>query len=239
MLEIENLKFDYGKAQILRGLNIRVEKNEIVTIIGPNGAGKTTLLNLIARSLRPRSGHISLDGKLISSASQSAVVRAGCVLVPEGRQVFSSMSVHENLRLGAYARGRESMTQTMEQVFDLFPRLKEREKQAAGTMSGGEQQMLAIGRAMMSTPQVMLLDEPSLGLAPQIVSRIMRALNTLRESGMTIVLVEQNAMAALGLADRGYLISGGLVRAEGTSEELKDNEAVKHVYLGSAPEAAA
>lgn len=237
-LQISNLSFAYGRTQVLDDVSIEAHDGEIVTIIGPNGAGKSTLLNVVARSHRLRKGTISIGGRDTAALSQAAVVRRGCVLVPEGRQVFSSLSVHENLQLGGYTNHRSGKAkELMDHVYSIFPRLKERSSQRAGTLSGGEQQMLAIGRAIMSEPSVMLLDEPSLGLAPQMTARIMAVLGDLREwNGLTILLVEQNAHAALDLADRGYLLSGGRVVLEGSSEALRNDKIIQQVYLGSAPE---
>lgn len=233
-LEVHGLGFSYGNARVLSDVNMYVDEREIVTVIGPNGAGKSTLLNVIARSLRLREGSVRLNGIETRSYSQVQMVRRGCLLVPEGRQVFSALTVKDNLALGRYTRRRHGAVQPeLERVFELFPRLAERSGQLAGTLSGGEQQMLAIGRAMMGDPKVMLLDEPSLGLSPQLVERIMEALAQLRDQGVTIVLVEQNAFAALRLADRGYLLQNGRVIRSGTADELARDDAVRHVYLGA------
>jgi branched-chain amino acid transport system ATP-binding protein len=235
MLEVSNVSYSYGRAQVLYDVSFKAGEGEIVTIIGPNGAGKSTLLNVVARSHKLRRGNIRIAGQGTEKLAQAGVVKLGCVLVPEGRQVFSSLTVHDNLVLGGYVSRRSGTAKaTIGKVFDIFPRLAERSNQLAGTLSGGEQQMLAIGRAMLSRPKVMLLDEPSLGLAPQMTARIMEVLGELRrESGLTIVLVEQNAHAALGLADRGYLMSGGRVLTSGTSAELKADKMVQQVYLGA------
>lgn len=237
-LQISNLSFAYGRTQVLDDVSIKANDGEIVTIIGPNGAGKSTLLNVVARSHRLRQGAVAIGGRDTAGLSQAAVVRRGCVLVPEGRQVFSSLSIHDNLQLGGYTNYRSGKAkELMDDVYSIFPRLKERSSQRAGTLSGGEQQMLAIGRAIMSEPSVLLLDEPSLGLAPQMTARIMTVLGELRErNGLTIVLVEQNAHAALDLADRGYLLSGGRVVLEGSSQALRSDRTIQQVYLGSAPE---
>jgi branched-chain amino acid transport system ATP-binding protein len=238
ILEVENLSFSFGRAKVLDNVSMHVDAGEIVTLIGPNGAGKSTLLNVVCRALRLRQGTVRLDGHDTGSLSQEQVVRRGCLLVPEGRQVFGALSVEDNLLLGRFVRRRKDGLKTEQQrVYDLFPRLHERLRQPAGTLSGGEQQMLAIGRALMGKPTVMLLDEPSLGLSPQLVFHIMRALSRLRDEGLTILLVEQNAYAALELADRGYLLQTGTILAAGTSEELASNPAVRHVYLGAAAEA--
>lgn len=235
-LEVSELRFAYGNAAVLNGVDFHVDPAEIVTIIGPNGAGKSTLLNVISRSLRVRDGRVVLHGRDVTRATQRDMVRGGCLLVPEGRQVFGALTVRDNLLLGMYVRRRKAQVSAeIDRVYELFPRLAEREKQAAGTLSGGEQQMLAIGRALMGKPTVMLLDEPSLGLAPLMVERIMNTLGTLREDGLTIVLVEQNAQAALALADRGYLLHTGRVMAAGTGAELASDPVVRQVYLGAAP----
>jgi branched-chain amino acid transport system ATP-binding protein len=237
-LEVSGLGCSYGRARVLDGVDFTVQDGEIVTLIGPNGAGKTTLLNVVSRALALREGKVILDGHDTGGASQAQMVRQGCLLVPEGRQVFTSLTVEDNLKLGRYVHRRESgLSGELAHVYDLFPRLEERARQLAGTLSGGEQQMLAIGRAMMGRPRLMLLDEPSLGLAPLLVQRIMEALARLREEGLTILLVEQNAHAALQLADRGYLLHTGKVLASGTSKQLADDPAVRHVYLGGQPSA--
>jgi branched-chain amino acid transport system ATP-binding protein len=238
LLDVRGLHFSYGNARVLEDVDLYVERGEIVTLIGPNGAGKSTLLNVVSHALRPKSGRIELDDVDVTRAQQSAMVRSGCILVPEGRQVFTSLTVEDNLLLGGYVhrRGRGGADSDLPKVYELFPRLAERSKQLAGTLSGGEQQMLAVGRAMMGRPKLMLLDEPSLGLSPQMVHRIFDALSQLRDQGLTILLVEQNALAALRLADRGYLLQNGQVIAQGTSEELANDPMVRHVYLGSAPD---
>lgn len=233
-LVVNNVSFAYGRARVLDDVSFTVREGEIVTIIGPNGAGKSTLLNVIARSHRLRRGTVAVAGRSTARMAQNQVVRTGCVLVPEGRQVFSTLSVADNLRLGAYTRrhGRKTK-QIMDEVYAIFPRLYERSNQLAGTLSGGEQQMLAVGRAYMSQPKVMLLDEPSLGLAPQMTEQVMTVLGELRrERGLTIVLVEQNAHAALALADRGYLLSGGEIVLEGSAEQLRNDPMIRHIYLG-------
>lgn len=233
-LEVSGLSFAYGRAQVLSDVSFNVDEGEIVTIIGPNGAGKSTLLNVIARSHRLRRGTVSIEGKSTAGMRQNRVVRAGLVLVPEGRQVFSSLSIADNLQLGGYTKRSERKTkQRMDEVYGYFPRLLERRDQLAGTLSGGEQQMLAVGRAYMSQPRVMLLDEPSLGLSPQMTAQVMAVLGKLRrEANLTIVLVEQNANAALGLADRGYLLNGGEFVLQGSAKELRDDPTIRHIYLG-------
>lgn len=235
-LEVKDLSFSYGRAQVLNGVSFDAEEGEIVTIIGPNGAGKSTLLNVIARSHRLRRGSVQVMGKNTAGMRQNQVVRSGLVLVPEGRQVFATLSVADNLELGGYTKRTERKTkQRMDEVYGYFPRLLERKDQLAGTLSGGEQQMLAVGRAYMSQPSVMLLDEPSLGLSPQMTAQVMSVLGKLRrETGLTIVLVEQNANAALALADRGYLLSGGEFVLEGSAAQLRDDPTIRHIYLGGA-----
>ena len=233
-LNVKDLSFAYGRAQVLNGVSFNVDAGEIVTIIGPNGAGKSTLLNVLARSHRLRRGTVEVMGRNTGGMRQNQVVRSGLVLVPEGRQVFSTLSIADNLLLGGYTKRHERKTkQRMDEVYGYFPRLLERKDQLAGTLSGGEQQMLAVGRAYMSQPSVMLLDEPSLGLSPQMTAQVMAVLGKLRrEAGLTIVLVEQNANAALALADRGFLLSGGEFVLEGTAAQLRDDPTIKHIYLG-------
>lgn len=233
-LEVHELSFAYGLAKVLHGVDLRVDDGEIVALVGTNGAGKTTLLNVLAGTHRAGDGRIELDGENVTGLSQPALVQRGIVLVPEGREVFSSLAVEDNLRLGAYARRREvDFGPEIERVFEIFPRLQDRSNQRAGTLSGGEQQMLAIGRALMARPKLLLLDEPSLGLAPQLVTLIMHTVARLRdEEGITVLIVEQNARAALKLADRGYLLDTGEVGIEGASHELIADERVMSAYLG-------
>lgn len=239
-LEIQDLSFSYGRARVLRDVSLVVDKGEVVTVIGPNGAGKSTMLSVVAGVLRAQRGSVHVHGRDITGMKQPSRVRSGLVLVPEGRQVFSSLSVEDNLRLGAYARRRKaSFEKELKEVFEVFPRLADRRDQLAGTLSGGEQSMLAIGRALMGKPNLLLLDEPTLGLSPQMTHLIMTTLGQLRSEGHTIVLVEQNALAALKLADRGYLLHTGEVVRSGTSEELMADDFVRHVYLGSTPESGA
>ncbi len=236
MLKIKNLEAGYGKLKVLRRVSMHVAPGEIVTIIGANGAGKTTLLNTIAGLLKAKAGDIAFDGREISRVNAEEVVFLGCSLVPEGRQVFASMTVRENLILGAYVhyrRKRKDFVRAgLEKALGLFPILKEREKQLAGTLSGGEQQMLAIGRALMAQPRLVMMDEPSMGLAPMIVKDIFSIIGKLREEGNTVLLVEQNAKAALGIADRGYVLETGRIILEGTSDDLLSNRDVQRAYLG-------
>jgi branched-chain amino acid transport system ATP-binding protein len=236
MLKITNLESGYGKLKVLRRISMHVSPGEIVTIIGANGAGKTTLLNSISGLVRPRSGDIVFDGRNISGSGPEKIVLMGCSLVPEGRQVFSTMTVKENLLLGAYVRHKRKesleIEEEFEKIYGLFPRLKEREPQLAGTLSGGEQQMLAIGRALMAKPKLIMMDEPSMGLAPLIVKDIFQIVRRLREEGNTVLLVEQNAKAALGIADRGYVIETGRIILQGPSEDLLANREIQRAYLG-------
>jgi branched-chain amino acid transport system ATP-binding protein len=236
MLRLETVSAYYGRIQALRGVSLEVAEGEIVAVIGPNGAGKTTLMNAISGVVPTHDGTISFGGQPITNLGPEKIVRAGISQVPERRQVFASMSVMDNLILGAYHRygrdGKEAVKRDMAFVFGIFPRLRDRVKQAAGTLSGGEQQMLAIGRAWMAKPKLLLMDEPSLGLAPLLVKEIFRVSADLRERGMTILLVEQNARAALELADRAYVMESGQVVLEGAAGELACDERVQTAYLG-------
>ena len=236
MLKVEGVNAYYGQVQALRDVSLEVAEGEIVAVIGSNGAGKTTLLNTISGVVPARSGQIILNGHSIAGLSPEKIVRQGISQVPERRQVFATMSVLDNLILGAYHRYRRSVRgeikQDLEFVFEIFPRLRDRVKQTAGTLSGGEQQMLALGRAWMAKPKLLLMDEPSLGLAPLIVKEIFRVSGELRERGMTILLVEQNARAALELADRAYVMESGQVVLGGDSAELAVDERVQTAYLG-------
>ncbi len=236
MLRIRNLKSYYGHLQALKGVSLHIEEGEIVTLIGANGAGKTTLLNSIAGIISSKEGQILLNGKDITHLPPPQIVKQGISLVPEGRQLFTPLSVMDNLLLGAYQRfnrkTKDQIHDDLERVFQIFPILKERKKQIAGTLSGGEQQMLAIARALMSKPKILLLDEPSMGLAPKIVTEIFHIIAELRERGTTIFLVEQNARAALRIADRGYVLETGRMVMEGYSEELLGNKEIERAYLG-------
>lgn len=237
MLRIKNLEAGYGPLKVLRKVSMHIGPGEIVTIIGANGAGKTTLLKTISGLLCAQAGEIIFENQNLRMLPPERIVFLGCSLVPEGRQLFAPMTVRENLILGAYVqyrrRRQEEVKEDLERVFALFPRLKERETQLAGTLSGGEQQMLAIGRALLSRPAVLLLDEPSMGLAPRLVREIFDQVARLRsERGMTILLVEQNARGALHIADRGYVLETGRVVLEGTAEELLANRDVQRAYLG-------
>ena len=233
LLELENVHTYYGHIHALKGLSLAVEEGEIVALIGANGAGKTTTLRTISGVLRPRQGHVRLHSQDLGAHPPHQIVALGVVQVPEGRRVFGRLTVAENLEMGAFTRTeRREITQTMERVFALFPRLKERRSQLAGTLSGGEQQMLAMGRAMMARPKVLLLDEPSMGLAPVLVDSIYDTIQELHRSGTTILLVEQNARMALQVADRGYVLQTGEIVLSGTAESLRANEMVRKAYLG-------
>ena len=232
MLKIDKINTHYGPIQALHDVSIDVKTGEIVTLIGANGAGKTTLMMTICGDPRATSGTIEFDGTDISKMDTPAIMRKGLAVVPEGRRVFSRLTVQENLHMGAYFRSQAEYQGTLEHVLELFPRLRERINQRAGTMSGGEQQMLAIGRAMMSKPRMILLDEPSLGLAPIIIQQIFDIIEQLRNEGVTIFLVEQNANQALRIADRGYVLENGRVVLSDTGDALLTNEAVRQAYLG-------
>jgi branched-chain amino acid transport system ATP-binding protein len=234
MLKILSLESGYGKLRVLKGVSLHVNQGEIVGIIGANGAGKTTLLNTIAGVLRPWSGGIVFSGSSLSGIPAHGVVARGCSLVPEGRQLFAPMTVEENLVLGAYTRVRKRrpVKDDIERVYRLFPILKQRGAQLAGTLSGGEQQMLAIGRALMAKPSFIMLDEPSMGLAPLVVKEILATIAALRDTGCTVLVVEQNSKAVLGIADRGYVLETGAVVLEGTAQELLNNTDVQRAYLG-------
>ncbi len=235
MLRVRNLESGYGRLRVLRRVSMHVAAGEIVTIIGANGAGKTTLLNTIAGLIKPTGGEIHLLDADITEASPQQIVRHGCSLVPEGRQVFATMTVRENLVLGAHVRYRKNRKEALRQidhVYDLFPVLRERQDPLAGTLAGGEQQMLAMGRALMARPRLIMLDEPSTGLAPLIVKNIFSIITRLRDEGNTVLLVEQNARAALQVADRGYVLETGKIILQGPAEDLLANRDVQRAYLG-------
>ncbi|MBI3911119.1 MAG: ABC transporter ATP-binding protein [Armatimonadetes bacterium] len=233
MLEIENLNVYYGAIHALKGISLRVEAGEIVTLIGANGAGKSTTLRTISGLLRPRPGSIRYEQQDLTRLPPDAIVRAGICQVPEGRRIFPNLTVLENLEMGAYTRrDRRGIAADLEQVFALFPRLRERARQMGGTLSGGEQQMLAIGRALMVRPKLLLLDEPSLGLAPFLVQEIFRIIQEINQRGTTLLLVEQNAHMALGIAHRGYVLETGRVTLADTGAALLNNPEVRHAYLG-------
>jgi len=232
LLDIQQLDARYGAIQALRGVSLRVERGEIVTLIGANGAGKSTLLMSIFGDPRPSAGRIRYLGRDITGLPTHAIAKLGIAQAPEGRRIFPAMRVEENLLMGATPLGMQHVDTDLIKVFELFPRLKERRDQRAGTLSGGEQQMLAIGRALMSRPQLLLLDEPSLGLAPLVTQRIFAILGEIRATGTTIFLVEQNARQALKLAQRGYVLVNGAIRLSGSGEELLANPEVRQAYLG-------
>ena len=232
MLEIRGLNAGYGGVQVLWDVSLRVERGEIVSLIGANGAGKTTTLRSVMGIVKPFSGRITFDGEEITGLPTHRIVRMGLSLVPEGRHLFPKMTVMENLRMGAYAVDGSRFRDLLERVFQIFPVLKDRRDQLASTLSGGEQQMLAIARGLMSDPKILMLDEPSLGLAPKIVKKVMRVVSDIRDEGVTILLVEQNAKISLEISDRGYVLETGRVVLEGSSEELLRNEHVRRAYLG-------
>lgn len=233
MLRVDQLDIYYGMIHALKGVSLEVKEGEIVTLIGANGAGKSTLLKTISGLLKPKQGDILYLGKSISGKPAQGIVKAGISHVPEGRRVFANMSVEENLELGAYLRkDREGIRRDFQKVFGLFPRLSERKKQLSGTLSGGEQQMLAIGRAIMAKPKLLLLDEPSMGLAPIIVKSIFSIIEEINKEGTTILLVEQNANIALSVASRAYVLETGNVVLSGPAQEVRESEMVKQAYLG-------
>jgi branched-chain amino acid transport system ATP-binding protein len=234
LLKVENLHTYYGHIHALKGINLEVEEGEVVTLIGANGAGKTTTLRTISGLIRPREGRIALDDQNISDLPAHRIVEEGISHAPEGRQIFSTLTVTENLNMGAYSLGgdQEAIEENRGRVFSLFPRLEERKNQLGGTLSGGEQQMLTIGRALMARPRLLMLDEPSLGLAPLLVKAIFDTIREINARGVTVLLVEQNARAALKIAHRGYVLETGRVVLFGTAEELLQDERVRKAYLG-------
>ena len=232
MLKVQDLHVYYGAIHAVKGVSLEVADGEIVTLIGANGAGKSTVLNTISGLLKPKSGTIEFMGEMIGSMPPNKVVQHGLVQCPEGRRIFARMTVEENLQMGAYTRPSSELAQNLEKVYELFPRLKERQKQVGGTLSGGEQQMLAMGRAMMSQPKLLMLDEPSMGLAPILVDQIFSIIRELHQSGTTILLVEQNAEMALQVADHAYVLESGKIALSGTGEELAATDAIKKAYLG-------
>jgi branched-chain amino acid transport system ATP-binding protein len=232
MLKVEHLQVAYGKVQTLWDISFEVRQGEIVALIGANGAGKTTTLKTLSALLKPRAGTITLGGESLAGCSSSEVVQRGIVHVPEGRQLFPEMTVLDNLLMGAYSTGKSGRRDRLDKVFSIFPLLKERGSQMAGTLSGGEQQMAAIGRGLMTEPRLLMLDEPSLGLAPIVVEEMFRAVRDINRSGVTVLLVEQNTQHALSLAHRGYVLEAGRVVMSGTGSELLANEEVRKAYLG-------
>ena len=232
ILKAENLNVYYGSIHAIKGISFEVNQGEIVTLIGANGAGKSTTLNTISGLLHSKTGSITFMGENLGKIPCHKIVSKGLALVPEGRRVFLQMTVQENLEMGAFTQGGKTLDDDLEQVYEQFPRLKERMKQVAGTLSGGEQQMLAMGRALMSHPKLLMLDEPSMGLAPILVEQIFDIIRELHKAGTTILLVEQNAQAALSVADRGYVLETGKVVTTGTGHELLESPAIKKAYLG-------
>ncbi len=232
LLEIEGLSCHYGRIQALADIDIAVERGELVALVGANGAGKTTLLRTLSGILPASGGTVRLDGADITRLSASARVRLGITQVPEGRQVFGPMTVEDNLRLGAFTRPAAEAARTIEEMYAMFPALKEKRRESADTLSGGQQQMLAIARALMARPRILLMDEPSMGLSPRLIDETFETIVRLREAGATILLVEQNAFMALGIADRAYVLEAGRITLSGPGRALMDNEKVKEAYLG-------
>lgn len=233
MLKVEGLKVNYGMIEAVKGISFEVRDGEIVALIGANGAGKTTTMHTISGLLRPSAGSICLDGKEVSKLPAHKIVELGIVQCPEGRRIFAQQTIEENLSLGAYVRkDKDGIEKDLDNVFELFPILKERRKQLAGTLSGGEQQMLAMARALMAKPKIMLLDEPSMGLSPLLVKEIFYIIKDINKQGVTVLLVEQNAKMALGIANRAYVLESGRISLSGTGEELLNSDSVKKAYLG-------
>lgn len=231
ILEIKDLSVNFGGIKAVDGISMQVPEGKIITLIGANGAGKSTILRSVSGIVKPQHGDIVFDGESIFGKTPDAIVSKGITLVPEGRRVFPNLTVLENIKIGAYLR-KDKLDDDIEYIYSLFPRLKERNWQLAGTLSGGEQQMLAVGRALMSRPRLIMMDEPSLGLAPLVVKDIFEIIKTINESGITVLLNEQNANMALKIADLGYVIETGRITLTGTGEELLSNESVKEAYLG-------
>ena len=232
ILKVDNINVYYGAIHAIKGVSFHVDRGEVVTLIGANGAGKSTTLQTISGLLRSRTGSVEFLGENISRLPPHKIVERGLAQVPEGRRIFLQMTVQENLEMGAYTRSGSGVDEDLEKVFAQFPRLKERRRQVAGTLSGGEQQMLAIGRALMSSPKLLMLDEPSMGLAPILVEQIFDIIRRLHENGTTILLVEQNAQMALSVADRAYVLETGSISLSGTGKELAESDQVKKAYLG-------
>ena len=233
LLKVRDIHVYYGAIHAIKGISLEVNEGEIVTLIGANGAGKSTTLNTIAGLLKPRQGGIAFAGMPVEGTGASRMVYKGLSLCPEGRRIFQQMTVRENLEMDAFSRPNEETEKSMEQVYEFFPRLKEREKQIAGTLSGGEQQMLAMGRALMSKPRLMMLDEPSMGLAPILVEQIFEIIRDMNAAGTTILLVEQNAQMALSVANRAYVMETGRITMEGDADDLMHDDNVRKAYLGS------
>lgn len=234
MLEVKNLDVAYGRIQVIWNLSLNIGNNEVVGVFGPNGAGKSTLINAIVGVVKAKSGEITFDGVPIHNQETHTIARGGIVVVPQNRELFPAMTVKENLRLGAayIPHARAKMNETIEYVYSLFPILKEREKQLAGTMSGGQQRMLVIGRALMSRPKMLILDEPSLGLQPSLVTEMFQILNRIKQDDMVILLAEQNVRQGLKVIDRGYVMENGRIAMEGSIEELSEDEHIRRAYLG-------
>ena len=233
MLEIKDLEVYYGVIQAIKGISFEVNKGEVIALIGANGAGKTTILHTITGLLSPKKGSVMYEGTDITKIPAHKIVSLGMAHVPEGRRVFADLSVYENLKMGAYTRkDKNEVEETLERVYERFPRLKERKNQMAGTLSGGEQQMLAMGRALMSKPKIILMDEPSMGLSPILVNEIFDILQEVSKSGTTVLLVEQNAKKALSIADRAYVLETGKIVLEGKAEDLLNDDSIKKAYLG-------
>ena len=232
MLKVNDINVYYGSIHAIKGVSFEVKQGEIVTLIGANGAGKSTILKTVSGLLRSKTGSINFLDKNISAVAPHKIVERGLAHVPEGRRIFLQMSVEENLEMGAYTRGGKGVSEDLAKVYEQFPRLKERRKQTAGTLSGGEQQMLAMGRALMSRPQLLMLDEPSMGLAPILVEQIFEIIKSLHKDGTTILLVEQNAQMALSVADRAYVLETGKITLSGTGEELAQSDEIRKAYLG-------
>ncbi len=232
LLSVDNLHVYYGAIHAVKDVSLQVQEGEIVTLIGANGAGKSTVLNTISGILKPKSGSIQFMEHSLAGVAPNKIVETGLVQCPEGRRIFARMTVEENLEMGAYTRPSSSFDDNLAKVYELFPRLKERRTQVGGTLSGGEQQMLAMGRALMSEPKLLMLDEPSMGLAPLLVEQIFEIIKSLHKAGSTILLVEQNAQMALQIADRAYVLESGRITLSGTGQELMASESVKRAYLG-------
>ena len=233
MLEVENIHTYYGNIHALKGVSLTVDKGEIVTLIGGNGAGKTTTLRTITGIMKPLEGHVKLEGEDLTPFKAHEIVYKGIAMVPEGRRIFARLNVAENLEMGAYSRNsKQEIASDLERVYSLFPRLRERRAQIAGTLSGGEQQMLATGRALMARPRILLMDEPSMGLAPVLVELIFDTIKRINEEGTTVLLVEQNALMALSIANRAYVLQTGEIVLHDEAEKLKNNEMIQQAYLG-------
>jgi branched-chain amino acid transport system ATP-binding protein len=232
LLEVKGLKSGYGAVEVLRGVDLHVMPGELVALLGSNGAGKTTLNHTLSGLVAIRTGQVHFDGHDLTGRPSRQVVMSGLIQVPEGRKVFPNLSVHEHLELGAFTRGRERRVENLNKVYEIFPRLKERVAQLAGTLSGGEQQMLAIGRGLMAEPRLLILDEPSLGLSPLLVEEMFGLISQLRSSGLAILLVEQNVVQSLDIADRAYVMENGLIRFTGTPEALLASDTLRQAYLG-------